>query len=587
MRKARKSAVEPTEEEWRRTQVRTFKKAGMSASTKFTHTVRKRGKRVADCQFSSISIEDVRDAKEEEAVDLFRQVLLVKDLLPARYDDYHYMLRFLKARKFDIDKTVHMWADMLNWRKENGVDSILQDFIYDEYEEVQRYYPHGYHGVDKGGRPIYIERLGKVEPHKLMSVTTVDRFLKYHIQGFERAFSEKFPACSIAAKRHIDSTTTILDVHGVNWMSFSKVAHDLLMRLQKIDGDNYPETLHQMFIVNAGNGFRLLWNTAKGFLDPRTTAKIHVLGNKFQNRLLEVIDSRQLPDFLGGSCSCTNDGGCLRSDKGPWNDPKIMKVVHAGEAMYSKKFSNCSDEDSSDVKLLVAKATSSELSSAESGSDVGVDISGFSLRVPLCSEERSGAAPICSLVEPSNGTAAEREAASATYDLTDNVTQQWLPKKTIPHLTRLVLNFIQRVLALISFILPRLRRSLVLKHSLKRTENGLQTELEIPSSQENCLPPFIEKEPLHPCWQRLQHLEMLVTELVKKPAQIPPEKENMILESLSRIKSIESDLQKTKRALSETASKQVELAQSLESLKESSSNGINSCWLRNCKSIRR
>lgn len=33
--------------------------------------------------------------------------------------------RFLKARKFDLDKTFHMWAEMLNWRKDNNVDSIL------------------------------------------------------------------------------------------------------------------------------------------------------------------------------------------------------------------------------------------------------------------------------------------------------------------------------------------------------------------------------------------------------------------------------------------------------------------------------
>ncbi|KAI8558160.1 hypothetical protein RHMOL_Rhmol04G0067800 [Rhododendron molle] len=91
-------------------------------------------------------------------------------------------------------------------------------------------------------------------------------------------------------------------------------------------------TLNQMYIVNAGSGFKLVWNTARSFLDPRTTAKIHVLGNKFQNRLLEVIDSSQLPDFLGGTCVCPGEDGCLRSDKGPWKDPELMKVRYGGIA---------------------------------------------------------------------------------------------------------------------------------------------------------------------------------------------------------------------------------------------------------------
>ncbi|CAI9279137.1 unnamed protein product [Lactuca saligna] len=52
---------------------------------------------------------------------------------------------------------------------------------------------------------------------------------------------------------------------------------------------------------------------------------------------MATIILNELPDFLGGMCTqCLDKGGCLLSDKGPWNNPEILKLALNSEARRSE-----------------------------------------------------------------------------------------------------------------------------------------------------------------------------------------------------------------------------------------------------------
>ncbi|XP_074591335.1 phosphatidylinositol/phosphatidylcholine transfer protein SFH13-like [Curcuma longa] len=576
-RKQRRSDVESLEDERKRLSLGSLKKKALNASSRFTHSLKKRGKKRTPNRTSIVSIEDIRDVEEEHAVYSFRKELFSRDLLPDKHDDYHMMLRFLKARKFDCEKAVQMWADMVHWRKEFGTDTIMEDFTFDELEEVLHHYPQGYHGVDKEGRPVYIERLGKVEPNKLMHITTVDRYIKYHVQEFEKALHEKFPACSVAAKRRINSTTTILDVQGVGLKNFSKAARDLLLKMQKIDGDYYPETLHQMFIVNAGPGFRLLWNTVKGFLDPKTTAKIHVLGTKYQSTLLEVIDACQLPDFLGGTCNCSAEGGCLKSNKGPWNNPKIMELVHNAEAALLRHTRRMSGDEAF-VGSYLLKGRSSGAWTFDSGSDVDDLVSktvDHSHLAPVCEEVKardSLAYYSCDdhfVVVDKSIDCGQRESKSynissdfrspgqSSYNITSHpqdvhmITEE--PREGERFYRWVLRGFIYFVFKVLAFL-----------HLASFKEGRLS---DIHPSKQSSIEDNSEQH-IVVCLERIRKLELMLAELSNKPAEIPLEKDRMLLESWDRIKHIEFDLEKTKQVLHATVMKQLEIIESLDASQE-------------------
>ncbi|XP_002971139.2 phosphatidylinositol/phosphatidylcholine transfer protein SFH6 isoform X1 [Selaginella moellendorffii] len=525
-------------------------------------------------------IEDVWDAEEQKAVDAFRQVLLAENLLPDRHDDYHTLLRFLKARKFDHDKAKNMWIEMLQWRKDNDVDTIEESFAFEELEEVKKYYPHGNHGVDKEGRPVYIERLGKVEPNKLMNVTTIDRYLKYHICEFERTINKKFPACSIAAKRHIDSTTTILDVAGVGLKNFNKTARELIIRMQKIDGDNYPETLHRMYIVNAGSGFRLLWNTVRSFLDPKTTSKITVLGNKFQSRLLEVIDANELPEFLGGTCNCLVEGGCMCSDRGPWKDPSILKAVMDGKAKFARQIVTI---DSGGTEIKVREL---DVSTAESGSDVD-DFSvrtrpGF-VRLNSVSEEVYGGARLLDNPDLVLGN----EMVPMVDKAVDNIASVYVKKTDSNGYSASIhargnadisklhpgafANYLAAILAFFMSVVIIARE--ICKRKQEMLTGGVGSSSRV---VHNLQPPAVVEQMVSSgIKDRVEKLEGLVRELLEQNEKL---KRIISVEAAERIKALEDELAETKESLRSMQIKQEELHTSFEQLKERSLQRTGWCW---------
>uniref|UniRef100_A0A670YGX1 SEC14 like lipid binding 5 n=1 Tax=Pseudonaja textilis TaxID=8673 RepID=A0A670YGX1_PSETE len=222
-----------------------------------------------------------------------------------------YILRFLRARDFNIDKAREMLCQSLAWRKQYQVDYILQTWRPPSL--LEEFYAGGWHYQDKDGRPLYILRLGQMDTKGLVKALGEESLLR-HVLSINEEGQRRCEENTNLLGRPISSWTCLVDLEGLNMRHLWRPGVKTLLRIIEVVEDNYPETLGRLLIVRAPRVFPVLWTLVSPFINENTRQKFLIYsGNNYQGPggLVDYLEKDVIPDFLGGECVCNVPEGGL------------------------------------------------------------------------------------------------------------------------------------------------------------------------------------------------------------------------------------------------------------------------------------
>ncbi|GAB4861465.1 hypothetical protein Ancab_036667 [Ancistrocladus abbreviatus] len=205
------------------------------------------------------------------------------------------LLKFLRARDFKVKEAFAMLKNTVKWRKEFGVEELLDEDLGNDYEKVVFT-----HGVDKQGRPVVYNVFGEFQNKELYQNTFSDaekqkKFLKWLVQFLEKTVRElDFSPTGIS------SLVLVNDLK--NWPGYGKrelykVTNKFLLLLQ----DNYPEFVARQLCINVSWWYLAYTWVYLSVFTPRSKSKFVFAGpSKTAETLFKYIAPEHVPVQFGG-----------------------------------------------------------------------------------------------------------------------------------------------------------------------------------------------------------------------------------------------------------------------------------------------
>ncbi len=117
-----------------------------------------------------------------------------------------YLIRWLRARNLDLVKAEEMFRASMKWRKDNNIDTILeQEEIPEEFSSST---PIAFCGISKDGYAVFVCPFGRHDARHGLEKYGIDRMERFQIHNMEK-LSKLFQE---EGKKHGKNVTQIIEI---------------------------------------------------------------------------------------------------------------------------------------------------------------------------------------------------------------------------------------------------------------------------------------------------------------------------------------------------------------------------------------
>ncbi|XP_008571214.1 PREDICTED: putative SEC14-like protein 6 [Galeopterus variegatus] len=241
----------------------------------------------------------------------------IQDVLSAlpNPDDF-FLLRWLRARSFDLQRSEDMLRKHMEFRKQQNLDNIL---AWQPPEVVRLYNASGICGHGSGGCPVWYHIVGSLDPKGLFLSASKQELFKDKLRSCELLLRD----CEQQSRKlgqKVEKIIAVFDFEGMGLRHLWKPGMEFVQEFFSALEANYPEILKHFIAVRAPKLFPVAFNLVKSYMSEDTRRKVVILGDNWKQELTKFISPDQLPVEFGGTMT------------DPDGNPKCLtKISYGGE----------------------------------------------------------------------------------------------------------------------------------------------------------------------------------------------------------------------------------------------------------------